>query len=126
LGDHTNKVKKGQKGENNVQVSRVVSTNYRIFCFFFPFTRIFFRLEEKGGTQSKNSENESDQDEDVFVAIKFGFFFCHRGFLKKRIIHLLHLSLIKSSFPNTHKGFFFFSGGVDGVHADAMQTNWAG
>lgn len=58
-----------------MQVSRVVSTNYRIFCFFFPFTRIFFRLEEKGGTQSKNSENESDQDEDVFVAIKFGFFF---------------------------------------------------
>lgn len=53
LGDHTNKVKKGQKGENNVQVSRVVSTNYRIFCFFFPFTRIFFRLEEKGERRVK-------------------------------------------------------------------------
>jgi hypothetical protein len=83
-------------------------------------------LEEKGEMQSKNSENESDQDEDVFDAIKFGFFLPYRSFLKKRIIQILHLSLLKRSFPNTQGLFFFFSGRVDDVHADAMQTNWAG
>jgi hypothetical protein len=85
LGDHTNKVKKGQKGENNVQVSRVVSTNYRIFCFFFFLLHGFFSdWKKKEERRVKTVRMKAIKDEDCLSPSSSFFFLPYRSFFEEK------------------------------------------